>query len=150
MDLMQLPRQILSETLGVLDVQDVINFGECSKATRSLVVGDEYYWKQRCSTYGVSSLEGWRVDSFKLLYSSLLHPYRGVLGLWHSTCFPVGSLVAVELDAPMMICYLLSATNMNHGLFKSILFSLEVQADGQVVHSSTSNEYCLMMGIFSF
>ena len=56
-----------------------------------------------CSGYGVSSLQGWNVSSFRELYVHLLRPYGHLLGSFVGELNPLGSCLLVYLDAPKLV-----------------------------------------------
>ncbi|EMD37644.1 hypothetical protein CERSUDRAFT_94646 [Gelatoporia subvermispora B] len=76
-----LPFDVLLELVNHLSGADMSNFlSTCKGLHRHL--RDESIWHRLCAHYGLRSFTHFRVSSFYVLYTGLLHTYGPLLGLW--------------------------------------------------------------------
>ena len=47
---------------------------------QELVLDDASVWKRRCEAFGITSLTGWNVSSYRDLYRTLLHKHGHLKG----------------------------------------------------------------------
>ena len=52
----------------------------CQALLQGLVLDDEAVWKRRCLAFNVATLQGWKVQTYRHLYCTLLHKYGHLQG----------------------------------------------------------------------
>uniref|UniRef100_A0A3B3T041 F-box protein 31 n=1 Tax=Paramormyrops kingsleyae TaxID=1676925 RepID=A0A3B3T041_9TELE len=89
--LVELPPELLVEIFGLLPGTALPNLALVCKKFRQ-ILNTETIWRRRC-------IEGWTL----ILFISVLHPYRHVLGLWQPDIGPYGGLLNVVVDGLFII-----------------------------------------------
>jgi hypothetical protein len=98
MYLLQLPTEVLIETLLYLDDASLATLSVCSKQLAQ-ICSSEILWKKLSSSFGVTDRDQPASFSYKSLYQNLLAKYSWMLGLWQSNYTYHGSLLLVSFDS---------------------------------------------------
>lgn len=98
MRLLQLPTEVLTETLLYLDDASLTTLALCNKQLSQLC-SSEILWKKLCASFGISDRKPSASFSYKALYQKLLTKYAWLLGLWQSNYTYHGSLLLVSFDS---------------------------------------------------
>ncbi|KAI8580772.1 hypothetical protein K450DRAFT_235862 [Umbelopsis ramanniana AG] len=97
MYLLQLPTEVLTETLLYLDDASLTTVALCNKRL-SQICSSEILWKKLSASFRISDREQPPTFSYKALYQKLLTKYAWLLGLWQSNHTYHGSLLLVSFD----------------------------------------------------
>ncbi|XP_072013367.1 F-box only protein 31-like [Amphiura filiformis] len=103
--ILSLPPELLSSVFSELPGVDLARIAlVCQQFHAATKI--ESVWQRRCfEEYNFTSdqLKGWPEESYRTVYTKVLHPYGHILGTWQPQMGPYGGLVSIRVQDGMLV-----------------------------------------------